>query len=251
MSGSKLSDLKTSARDLVDILFQSNENGSDHKIAVAPFSTAVNGGIYTDVIGQEFDDRGRAYRGAGTTCITDRSGSEAFSDADPMTGTFAMRSSSCPTSTVLPLTNDRDALISHIDAMQAGGLTAGHLGIAWAWYLLSPEWNAVWPDESEPRDYDDPDYMKVAIIMSDGQFNSYYEGANGDSEAQARNLCDNMKSQGITIYTVGFQVPTEALPILQYCATSPQNFFDARDGNELRGTFQTIAKRLSGLRLAS
>lgn len=46
MSGSKLSDLKSSAGDLVNILLESNANGSDHKIAVAPFSTAVNAGVY-------------------------------------------------------------------------------------------------------------------------------------------------------------------------------------------------------------
>ncbi len=87
--------------------------------------------------------------------------------------------------------------------------------------------------------------------MTDGMFNSAYESDNGDSIAQARSLCDGMKLSGVTIYTVGFQVPEEVLPVLQYCATSPAHFFDARDGQELRGTFQTIAKRLSSLRIAS
>lgn len=251
MSGSKLSDLKSSAGDLVNILLESNANGSDHKIAVAPFSTAVNAGVYADVIGSKFNARGRRYQGADTTCVTDRSGANAFSDADPLSGTFAMRSDSCPTSPVMPLSSDRDDIIDHIGDMQAGGMTAGHLGIAWAWYLLSPEWDRIWPSDSAPRAYNDPDYMKVAIIMSDGEFNTSYESANGGSEAQARELCDNMKAEGLSIYTVGFQAPAAALPILQYCATSPQHFFDARDGNQLRGTFRTIAKRLSGLRLAS
>jgi len=63
--------------------------------------------------------------------------------------------------------------------------------------------------------------MKVAIIMSDSEFNTSYESANGGSKAQARELCDNMKAAGLRIYTVGFQAPATALPILQYCATSP------------------------------
>jgi hypothetical protein len=87
--------------------------------------------------------------------------------------------------------------------------------------------------------------------MTDGMFNTYYEGANGDSAAQARTLCTNMKAAGITIYTVGFQVPPEVLPVLQHCATSPKHFFDAASGQELSQTFRTIAERLSGLRLAS
>jgi Flp pilus assembly protein TadG len=251
MAGSKIADLKSAASELVDILLAGNANGSDHRIGIAPFSTAVNAGVYASTIGRRFDSRGRAYAGAYTTCITDRSGSRAFSDELPMTGTFAMRSSTCPTSTVLPLSSDADELKDHINLMRADGMTAGHLGISWAWYLLSPEWSAVWPSDSAPNAYDNLDYQKVAILMTDGQFNTQYESANGSSEAQSRQLCDNMKAQNMVVYTVGFQVPASALPILQYCATSPRHFFDARNGSELSETFRTIANRLSGLRIAS
>jgi uncharacterized protein YegL len=251
MSGSKIADLKTASSELVEILLAGNQNGSDHKIAIAPFSTAVNGGALASVIGRRFDSRGRPYAGAYTTCMTDRSGTLAFSDADPTSGRFNMRSDVCPASTVLPLTNDEDALLEHIGALSAAGMTAGHLGISWAWYMLSPEWSDILPSDSAPKSYDDDDYQKVAILMTDGMFNTSYEGANGNSEQQARTLCTNMKGAGLTVYTVGFQVPPEVLPILQHCATSPLHFFDAQNGAELSETFRTIAKRLSGLRLAS
>ncbi len=251
MQGSKLVDLKSAAAELVGILLDGNAEGSDHRIAIAPFSTAVNGGSLASVIGTRFDHRGRAYAGAHTNCMTDRSGSLAFSDEDPQSGRFNMRSNTCPTSRVLPLTNDRDDILDHIEDLRADGMTAGHLGIAWAWYLISPEWSSVLPSDSEPKAYDDDEYQKVAILMTDGMFNTAYENANGNSEAQARTLCTNMKTAGLTVYTVGFQVPEEVLPILQHCATSPIHFFDARNGAELKDTFRLIAKRLSGLRLAS
>ncbi len=251
MQGSKIADLKSAASDLVDILMDANENGSDHKIAIAPFSTSVNAGSFATRIGTRFDRRGRAYAGANSTCLTDRSGTAAFTDADPTTGTFIMRSASCPASSVLPLTNVRDDILTHIDGLIASGNTAGHLGAAWAWYLLSPNWSTLWPAESAPVAYDDDEYQKVAILMTDGMFNTFYESGNGNSEAQARLVCTNMKAAGVTVYTVGFQVPPEVLPILQHCATSSKHFFDASNGAELSATFRTIAQRLSGLRIAS
>lgn len=251
MAGSKIADLKTASSDLVEILLDANGNGSDHKIGIAPFSTSVNAGSYAATIGNRFDRRGRAYAGASTTCLSDRSGTNAFTDANPTLGTFNMRATSCPTSTVLPLTNDRDILLDHIDGLRANGMTAGHLGTAWAWYILSPQWASLWPADSAPVAYGEEDYQKVAILMTDGMFNQTYEGANGTSEAQARALCTNMKTAGLTIYTVGFEAPPEVLPVLQFCATSPKHFFDASNGTELIQTFRTIAERLSGLRLAS
>jgi Flp pilus assembly protein TadG len=251
MLGSKIADLKEASSELVDILLNANENGSEHKIGIAPFSTSVNAGVYAQRIGTRFDRRGRAYPGAYSTCLTDRSGTAAFTDANPTTGVFIMRTSNCPASAVLPLTNNRDDILGHIERLQAGGNTAGHLGTAWAWYLLSPNWATLWPADSAPVAYGTKDYQKVAILMTDGMYNSYYESANGDSVTQARALCTNMKTAGITVYTVGFQVPPEVLPVLQHCASSTKHFFDANNGTELKQTFRTIAERLSGLRLAS
>jgi hypothetical protein len=130
-------------------------------------------------------------------------------------------------------------------------MTAGHLGIAWASYLLSPNWAEVLPDDSAPVEYDNTDFRKVALLMTDGMFNSYYEDENGNSVDQARALCDSMKAKNITIYTVGFQVPADVVPTLQYCATSPAHYYEAEDGAALRQTFKEIAKRLNGLRLSS
>jgi len=87
--------------------------------------------------------------------------------------------------------------------------------------------------------------------MTDGEFNRSCEPVNGSSQVQAQKICDNMKTSGITIYTVGFQAPAGALAILQYCATTPTHFFDAKNGNQLRETFQKIAKELNGLRISS
>ena len=242
MAGRRITDLKVAVKDLVDIMLADAE-GTDHKIAYAPFSNAVNAGIYADA----------ATGGSGSgSCVSERGGANAFRDKNPQIGGYFGRPSGfCPMAPIMPLSNDRDVLKNAVDAMQVGGMTAGHLGIAWAWYLLSPEWSDFWPADSAPRPYGDRHYAKVAILMTDGQFNRTYVAANGSADEQGRRLCDNMRSSGVTIYTIAFEAPPEALPVLEYCASSPSHFFDARNGAQLRQTFQTIAKRLMGLRLTS
>ncbi len=83
MGGSKMSDLKVAASDLVDILMDGNKAGSKHRIAIAPFSTAVNAGDYADGIVANRDQNGQVYAGAGTNCVTDRYGAHKFADKNP------------------------------------------------------------------------------------------------------------------------------------------------------------------------
>ncbi len=250
MAGSKIEDLKAAARDLIEILLPTNTPHSN-KVALAPFSTAVNAGDIAEKASNGKGNNGKSQAGDKTKCVTERRGPHAFSDAKPSAGKLNRKSGSCPDAEVLPLTNDLGKLDEAINAMSAGGMTAGHLGIAWASYLLSPNWASVLPGDSAPVEYDNTDFRKVALLMTDGMFNSYYESENGNSVTQARALCDSMKSNNITIYTVGFQVPEDVVPTLKYCATSPAHYYEAEDGAALRQTFKEIAKRLNGLRLSS
>ena len=50
--------------------------------------------------------------------------------------------------TVIPLTNNKATLSSFFTNAKIGGGTPGHLGTAWASYLLSPDWSTVWPASS-------------------------------------------------------------------------------------------------------
>jgi hypothetical protein len=249
MAGSKIEDLKAAASDLIEILLPTDIPHSN-RVAIAPFSTAVNAGDLAASISNGVDSRGRSMSGRYTTCVTERPGGQAFTDASPSTAKLNRRSASCPVAEVQPLTNDLDVLGDAVESLAASGMTAGHLGIAWASYLLSPNWGSVFSGDA-PVDYDNTDFRKVAILMTDGMFNNYYENANGTSVTQARALCDSMKANGITVYTVGFQVPADVVPTLQYCATTPSHYYPAEDGAALRDTFKAIAKRLNGLRLSS
>lgn len=172
-------------------------------------------------------------------------------------GAYQGRHGTCMPSGPVPLTDDKAALKAHVNALVAEGGTAGHLGIAWGWYLVSPEWSAIWPEASEPLPYLEPQTSKAVILMTDGDFITHHPTASKNSFAQSMDLCDAMKAstRKIQIYTVGFQAPGnvertgDGRTILEYCATSPSHVFSAASGEELLQVYRNIARSISELRL--
>jgi hypothetical protein len=228
--------------------------------------------------------------------VTEREGSEAFTDAAPGAGSYVRAyegnndpndgdnyswSGDCNSpdanEQIMPLTNDKNALKSRIDGFTADGSTAGQLGTAWAWYLISPNWANVWPSDSKPASYGQltatnssgrPKLQKIVVLMSDGVFNTYGGDYHGDSSSMATTvsnntvlLCNNMKAAGIKVYTVGFDLGSSTLAIntLKACASrapndppnDPSYFYNATTGDALKQAFRDIALKISPLRLRS
>lgn len=266
MGGSKIADLKDAAKDLVDIVLL-KENGKS-RIALAPFSEAVrlDSDLASLVItsGPSSVTSGRTRYDRDANCATERTGTQRFTDAAPVgsnkVGDFYDRGGQCvPTSgKVIPLSYNKSMLKSAINNFQASGNTAGHLGTAWAWYLLSPNWASVLPSASTPGAYGEDKLRKIAILMTDGEYNTQYQSSgisgsspNGSSTSQARELCTNMKAAGITVYTVGFQLSQygASRETLRQCATDDSKFFSAENGDALRQAFRDIALQISTLYL--
>jgi Flp pilus assembly protein TadG len=206
-----------------------------------------------------------------TKCVTERA-TDTYSDAPPTTTLLGPNytsntSGACDSSfnqVFTPLTSDKDTLYAASAAMDDWNTTAGHLGTAWAWYLLSPDWGYLWPDaESIPSAYNAENTLKVAVLMTDGIYNEQY--CNGvvddvidvcdapdDSTSQARELCAQMKDDGIVIYTVGFNISSNSSPAvtMRGCATDTSKFFRPTTGQELIDDFQAIAQDITDLRLS-
>lgn len=293
-SAPKLDAMKAAAKELVQMML-ANEGLRDRvRLSVVPFSDGVRlpsmqrvvaaGPTLPMKVHQEKSVWGTFpiyYHGTG--CVAERTGSERYTDAGPGLGQFVTRvyvegkneTDSTPqefgcsfgeTATVVPLTNDKDELIAKIDGLSAKGGTAGHLGTAWAWYTLSPNWSHVWSGKSDDAapysDVKDKTLRKIAVLMSDGKFNrafsvegympkshGYSGAANGTSEEQALALCNGMKAKGIEVYTIGFEVNSSAEQLLRDCATSSSHMFLANSGYELMKIFKGIGERSLSLRL--
>ena len=131
----------------------------------------------------------------------------------------------------MPLSYDWSSLKSTINAMQPTGGTNQPIGLAWAWQTLQQ--TAPMNAPAEDANYT---YAKAIILLSDGlntedRWPAYGNGNTqfgGQIDARQRILCDNVKAQGITIYTVQVNTGNPADPtssVLQYCASGSQNFF--------------------------
>lgn len=237
----KIDDLKDAAKEFIDILMPGTPDAAKARVGLAPYSTAVNPG--------EYSVKAKGNSGK-TDCVSERKGANAFTDASPMTGQpFGSKPTSCPDATVLALTDDKKKLAERIDSYEPGGMTAGHLGIGWAWYLVSPKWKDFWPAESAPGAYDDKKVLKAVVLMTDGMFNQYYEPDNGNSAEQAQALCESIKSEKVLVFSVALQAPASVLPVLKGCASSDTYFFDVSSGEQLSEAYAVIARKLTELRL--
>ena len=157
----------------------------------------------------------------------------------------------CPGAKVLPLTDDKSTLKSTVDSYSTGGFTAGHLGTAWAYYLLSPNWGSVWPGQSRPANYDDKGTMKFAVLMTDGEYNTFNAKASSTkSRDNAIATCAAMKASGIIVYTVGFMLTeADAKAVMAACASGAGKAYLASNGAALQAAFKDIAEDIVTLRL--
>ena len=164
---------------------------------------------------------------------------------------------------VMPLTADKDAVLQRINDLVAYGSTGGALGTAWTWYTLSPAWSSIWPAESTPGSYagtapigsNPPKLRKIAVLMSDGLYNTHRGWKGSDPvlvSGNAKQICTNMKAQGIEIYTIGFDLDSlpaadkaRAIDTLESCGSDIQHFYDAFNAEQLRQSFRDIAMQLS------
>jgi hypothetical protein len=238
--------------------------------------------VTTSIYGYPFARKSTEY------CVGERVGLDRFTDAQPSTGNYSMAElvyapngvsqvkCNVPIgAAVQPLTDDKTVLHNLINGLQVAGSTAGQMGTAWAWYMLSPNFNNLWNSANAAASYDNSynintkvgnpknvKLKKIAILMTDGDYNTQFSSqnittdyfgdapVNGTADSQAATLCTNMKAKGIEIYTVGFQVSSSAKTKLTTCATDASHFYDATTGDSLKAAFRDIALKIATIRIA-
>jgi Flp pilus assembly protein TadG len=169
---------------------------------------------------------------------------------------YCMPGNNPPLQQIAPLSYNWTSLKAIINAMQPTGGTNQPIGMAWAWQSLQQ--TAPMNAPAEDPNYT---YKKAIILLSDGlntedRWPAYGDGMTqygGQIDARQRILCDNIKAQGITIYTIQVNTATPADPtsdVLSYCASGPQNFFLLYSASQVITAFNSIGTSLSKLRVA-
>jgi Flp pilus assembly protein TadG len=177
----------------------------------------------------------------------------------------------CAVAPVTALTNVKSELISAIADFVASGYTHIPIGLAWGWRLVSPD-----EPFTEGAPYDDPETNKAIVLLTDGyntlqrqwtHNTSYYsaygyvnEGRLGTTDyntavaqldPKTATVCQNIKDQGIRLYTITFQLPNGSIKdLMRACATETSLYYDSPSNSELQTVFETIAKDLSNLRIS-
>ena len=178
----------------------------------------------------------------------------------------------CSLQPLTRLSTNWTTLKTAINAMTVGGDTNIPMGMVWGWHVLSP--NAPFADGVA---YGTPKTTKVIVMMTDGQNQntpnsnsdaSFYSGdgyiwqnrlgITSGSQTQRQTaldaretlVCNNMKAQGIVIYTVRIDVQDSNYAVLQACASSPSQFYDVQDVTQLNSVFAAIAGAIENLRIA-
>ncbi|MBL8588689.1 MAG: pilus assembly protein [Methylobacteriaceae bacterium] len=156
----------------------------------------------------------------------------------------------CSSKPLTRLTNDKTALKTYIDQLDADGNTNIHEGVMWGWRTISP--NSMFADG---KTYETPDNRKVLVVMTDGMNTwgavsntlnkSYYSaygfftsvdgtgrnprlptqkidgtalpnpttGAQGRAAMDdlTRRACQNARNAGVVIYTIGFTTSSDPI----------------------------------------
>jgi Flp pilus assembly protein TadG len=302
----KMAALKAAATELVDIVVSDQQTPFFSKIALVPYSNAVNpgpanaaalrGALKAGVAKLEGTGSDKKEIEAGylkiefpavgeilpvtfeaTSCVTERTGKHEYDDASYKTAFVgrhyapASRKSDCLDEQIMPMTSDKAALKKRIEGFTPQGSTAGHIGLAWGWYMISPNWADLWTGQGKAQPYKTRDLVKVVVLMTDGEFNTIYrhgvvardslrgspspkineDSDNGAPKNQALKLCENMKKEDVVVYTVGFQLTEpNAIEIMNTCATSAEHAYLPDTGVELKSAFAAIGHDIARLHIS-
>jgi Flp pilus assembly protein TadG len=190
----RLSRLKPAAKDFVETMLASSDPGNV-SISIIPYATQVSAGAqildqlnvttehrYSHCVNFGADEFSET--GLDGTQILQRTGhfDPSTSSEDPI------EQSVCPVEAsreILPFSSDLSELQNYIDALQAVGNTSIDIGMKWGTLLLDAEMRPIVSQliadgavdsafEGRPVAFNDPDIMKVVVLMTDGDNTSQY-----------------------------------------------------------------------------
>jgi Flp pilus assembly protein TadG len=245
-------------------------------------SSADRNTLFTPYFAPDEPDKGYANSYLKDGSNTGKYKKYAFYRDNPQSaGSGAGPNYNCPAGVIQPLTNLKATITTALGKMRAQGNTVVPEGLAWGWRVISsgiPFTEAV--------AYDDPETVKVIILLTDGRndvggggngnYKSVYtsygyadnghmgstNGANAETTLNTKlsTLCQAIKAnkdddpsdQDIILYTIGFGISSGSVidTIMSGCASDPAKFFNTPSAEDLQSAFENIARGLSKLRLA-
>jgi len=181
--------------------------------------------------------------------------------------------------------NNETELKDRINEMALSDGTGMDIGAMWGAKALSPALRGVFAEgdfPDRPADFDDPQTVKYAIFMTDGEITRQFRpedwtlesvhteeknnenqqtvtstGNFGNSSSSANNsiayfkrMCEDLKEQNVQIFTIGFQINegSTADKLLEYCASQSTMYYFV-ENLDIETAFESIAASINALRI--
>ena len=135
-----------------------------------------------------------------------------------------------------------------VDSMTPGGNTNQGIGLAWGWLSLV----GGGPFPAPPVMDANYQYQQVIILLTDGlnTENRWYSNQ-ASIDTRQEITCNNVKTAGITVYTVQVNTGNDPLStLLKNCASGTDKFFLLTSADQMIATFNQIGTALTNLRVA-
>lgn len=163
------------------------------------------------------------------------------------------------TSEIVELTDSKSKLHDTIDNFVATGETYVPAGLLWGWNMLDSE--APLEKAKAAADIKAMGGTKAIVLMTDGQntlapYSPNHWGGAGAADwargdAKTSTLCENIKADGIVVYTVSFMVTdVGAKALLANCASDASKAYSADSAAALASTFKEIGMSMTAMRLS-
>ncbi|TGY90105.1 pilus assembly protein [Marinicauda algicola] len=269
MSGSKIAALRDAASEFLDVVLDTDRTDRT-SVSVIPYNGgvrlpgAVNRGLFRGLNASGCPDHGTDY-----PVVIPHADLDTLSplewNGNPQLG--HNHSSHCPEMHMESsfLQNDKAELQALVSGLDASGNTGLDVATAWGARALDPSWRAALPGEfaDRPAAYDDPDTIKVLVVMTDGaataqsrterrrgrwrRYELYPASTARDNMLEA---CSYAKDHGVVVYTIAFQLSGQTnRDLMRNCASRAQTYYEV-ESMDISAAFAAIAADINQLRIS-
>jgi hypothetical protein len=153
-------------------------------------------------------------------------------------------------------TQDYDTIVDYLNNSLQGARTGRFdIAMAWAWRLLSPNWQGEWGVPAYPAEYSE-DMRKVVVFLTDGVANiqamELSSGPNTTSLGYDKwtvegfnnlvSVCNAMNSLGIEIFILNVNPNSHYDEYAKQCASSPEHYFISETLDDFKKAFPRILR---------
>ncbi|EKJ93957.1 pilus assembly protein TadG-related protein [Rhizobium pusense] len=147
---------------------------------------------------------------------------------------------------VQPLSWGTSSVVSYVDKQIPEFPTGG----TDARSSLNAAYNALKkanPDEAKAhKTQGNESFERYIVLMTDGEMTGNSASWNSSIDQSVRTTCETAKKDGIKIFSVAFMAPDKGKALLQYCASSADNYYAPENMEQIVTAFGEIARKAAG-----